>query len=95
MELQNPFLNSYTLQRFGLSSSASPQSKENGTSQNGEDNKDVPNDTKECKDTENSVETDTSDQKEGGLFQGIRIRCSICLPGVLLIKLNLFRVKFW
>lgn len=64
VELQNPFLNSHTLQRFGLSSSASPQSKENGTSQNGEDNKDVPNDTKECKDTENSVETDTSDQKE-------------------------------
>ncbi|XP_071693899.1 grpE protein homolog 2, mitochondrial-like [Rutidosis leptorrhynchoides] len=63
--LHNSVLKPYTLQGFGISSSASPESNENETTQNAKDTTDIPNDTKESEDTDNTVKTDTSDQKEG------------------------------
>ncbi|XP_023751213.1 grpE protein homolog 2, mitochondrial isoform X1 [Lactuca sativa] len=62
-ELYNPVLNLHFIQRFGISSSASLQSKENGTSQNEGDTTGIPNDAKESTDAENPSKTDASDQK--------------------------------
>ncbi|KAI3688507.1 hypothetical protein L2E82_46129 [Cichorium intybus] len=64
-ELNNRVLNSYLIQRCGISSSAHLQSKENGTSQNEGETTGIPNDAKESTDAENSSKTDASDQKEG------------------------------
>lgn len=66
-ELYNPVLNLHFIQRFGISSSASLQSKENGTSQNEGDTTGIPNDAKESTDAENPSKTDASDQKGEGL----------------------------
>lgn len=65
MELHNPVINLYTFQRFGISSSASQQSNENGTSRNGGDSTDISKDAKESTDAGNSGKTDASDNKEG------------------------------
>ncbi|CAI9283510.1 unnamed protein product [Lactuca saligna] len=62
-ELYNPVLNLHFIQRFGISSSASLQSKENGTSQNEGDTTGIPNDAKESTDAENPSKTEASDQK--------------------------------
>lgn len=65
MELHNPVINLYTFQRFGISSSASQQSNENGTSRNGGDSTDISKDAKESTDAGNLGKTDASDKKEG------------------------------
>ncbi|KVH99176.1 GrpE nucleotide exchange factor [Cynara cardunculus var. scolymus] len=64
MELRNPIINLYTVQKSGISSSASQQPNENGTSRNGGDSTDIPNDAKERSDAGNLDETDASDKKE-------------------------------
>lgn len=63
MDLHNPVLNSNLIQRFGISSSACLQSKENGTSQNEGETTGIPNDAKESTEAENPSKTDASDQK--------------------------------
>ncbi|KAL4566775.1 hypothetical protein LXL04_030900 [Taraxacum kok-saghyz] len=62
----NPVFTSYLIQKFGISSSASLHSKQNGTSQNeGEsETANTPNDAKESEEAENSSKLDASDQKE-------------------------------
>ncbi|KAI3673826.1 hypothetical protein L6452_39956 [Arctium lappa] len=64
MESHNLVINLYTVQRFGISSSASQQSNENGTSRNGGDSTDIPTDAKESTDSGNLDKTDASDKKE-------------------------------
>nr|XP_043607344.1 grpE protein homolog 2, mitochondrial-like isoform X2 [Erigeron canadensis] len=63
-KLQSPVLNPYTLQRFGLSSNASPESNEDGISQKAEETADIANDTEESPDAGNSDKTVSSSDEE-------------------------------
>lgn len=63
-ESRNPINNVYTFQRFGISSSASQESNENGTSRNGGDSTDIPDDAKESIDAAKAGKTDASAKKE-------------------------------
>ncbi|PWA52707.1 grpE nucleotide exchange factor [Artemisia annua] len=63
-ELRTAIFNSHAFQRLGISSSASPESNENGTPKNGGEASDVPKGTKESADAVNSGKTDATDHKE-------------------------------
>ncbi|GJT82770.1 GrpE nucleotide exchange factor [Tanacetum coccineum] len=63
-EIQTTIFNSHAFQRFGISSSASPESSEHGTSKNGGEAADVPKDTNESADAVNFGKTDATDHKE-------------------------------
>ncbi|KAJ9568079.1 hypothetical protein OSB04_004045 [Centaurea solstitialis] len=60
-ELRNPAINLYTIQRFGISSSASQQSNGDGTSRIGGDSTDIPDVAKENTDASDKKEEDSSE----------------------------------